>query len=59
MSSIGLPAPGQKFVPRASMGQVARQVVEVYESVTASGEKVREDARGQVVGRLARRGRRA
>lgn len=35
---------------------VARRVVEVYESVTVTGEKVTEDLRGQLVGRLARGG---
>ena len=35
---------------------VAKRVVEVYESVTVTGEKVTEDLRGQLVGRLARGG---
>lgn len=35
---------------------VAKRVVEVYESVTVTGEKVSEDLRGQLVGRLARGG---
>ncbi|MBI1377125.1 MAG: glycosyltransferase [Frankiales bacterium] len=34
---------------------VARRVVEVYEAVTVTGEKVREDFRGQVIGRLSTR----
>ncbi len=46
------------WVQRFDWDHVARQVVEVYESVTASGEKVREDIRGQLVGRLSRRHRR-
>jgi phosphatidylinositol alpha-mannosyltransferase len=33
---------------------VARRVVEVYEAVTGTGEKVTEDFRGQLVGRFAR-----
>lgn len=33
---------------------VAREVEQVYESVTVSGEKVENDMRGQFVGRLAR-----
>ena len=33
---------------------VAREIEQVYESVTASGEKVENDMRGQLVGRLAR-----
>ena len=33
---------------------VARRIVEVYESVAATGEKVSEDMRGQLVGRLSR-----
>jgi phosphatidylinositol alpha-mannosyltransferase len=33
---------------------VARRVVEVYEAVSATGEKVAEDMRGQLVGRLVR-----
>ena len=33
---------------------VARHVLEVYEAVTVSGEKVSEDFRGQLVGRLSR-----
>ena len=33
---------------------VARRVVEVYEAVTVTGEKVSEDFRGQLVGRLVR-----
>ncbi len=35
---------------------VAKRIVEVYESVTVTGEKVTEDLRGQLVGRLARGG---
>ena len=48
-------AAGRAFVQRFDWVQVAKQVVEVYESVTTSGEKVREDFRGQLVGRLSRR----
>lgn len=48
---------GRAFVQRFDWDQVARQVVEVYESVTTTGEKVREDIRGQLVGRLSRRDR--
>ena len=33
---------------------VAQRVVEVYEAVTVTGEKVTEDFRGQVIGRLSR-----
>ncbi len=33
---------------------VARRVLEVYEAVTVTGEKVTEDFRGQVIGRLSR-----
>jgi phosphatidylinositol alpha-mannosyltransferase len=33
---------------------VARRVVEVYESVTVTGERVTEDFRGQLIGRLSR-----
>jgi phosphatidylinositol alpha-mannosyltransferase len=33
---------------------VAKRVVEVYEAVTVTGEKVTEDFRGQIVGRLSR-----
>ena len=33
---------------------VARRVVEVYEAVTVTGEKVTEDFRGQVIGRFSR-----
>ncbi|HET8970744.1 MAG TPA: glycosyltransferase family 4 protein [Candidatus Nanopelagicales bacterium] len=50
---------GLQYVQRFDWDQVAQAVVEVYESVTVAGEKVREDARGQVVGRLARGGWRA
>lgn len=35
---------------------VAQRVVEVYEAVTVTGEKVTEDMRGQLVGRFARGG---
>jgi phosphatidylinositol alpha-mannosyltransferase len=35
---------------------VAQRVVEVYEAVTVTGEKVSEDMRGQLVGRFARGG---
>ncbi len=35
-------------------GRVAREVVDVYESVTIVGGKVQCDLRGQIVGRLAR-----
>lgn len=50
-------AAGQAYVQRFDWVQVAKQVVEVYESVTTTGEKVREDFRGQLVGRLSRRDR--
>ena len=33
---------------------VAREIEQVYQSVTVSGEKVENDMRGQLVGRLAR-----
>ena len=35
---------------------VARRVVEVYDAVTVTGERVTEDMRGQLVGRFARGG---
>lgn len=35
---------------------IARRIEAVYDSVTVPGEKVRVDLRGQLVGRLARRG---
>jgi phosphatidylinositol alpha-mannosyltransferase len=35
-------------------GRVTREIVDVYRSVRSPGEKVREDMRGQFVGRLAR-----
>jgi hypothetical protein len=38
--------------------RVAREVLAVYESVTVSGDKVRVDLRGQIVGRLSGRGAR-
>lgn len=50
-------AAGHAYVQRFDWVQVAKQVVEVYESVTTTGEKVREDFRGQLVGRLSRRDR--
>jgi hypothetical protein len=34
--------------------RVGREVVAVYESVVLPGVKVKEDLRGQIVGRLAR-----
>ena len=34
---------------------VAARIVDVYESVTVAGERVTEDLRGQVIGRLSRR----
>jgi len=34
---------------------VAARIVDVYESVTVTGERVTEDLRGQVIGRLSRR----
>lgn len=55
----GLAEAGRAYVRRFDWEQVARQVEEVYLSVTVSGEKVREDIRGQLVGRLSRRDQRA
>lgn len=39
-------------------GTVAQDVLAVYQSVTAGAQPVQEDLRGQIVGRLAGRGRR-
>jgi phosphatidylinositol alpha-mannosyltransferase len=55
LARIGLA--GRDYVQRFDWQLVARKVVEVYESVTTTGEKVREDLRGQLVGRMSRRGR--
>ncbi len=45
---------GHAVAARYDWVRVAKDIVNVYESVTVSGERVREDLRGQVVGRLAR-----
>jgi phosphatidylinositol alpha-mannosyltransferase len=41
-------------VSQYDWAQVARQVIAVYETVTWSGLKVREDSRGQALGRFTR-----
>ena len=49
-----LSAAGLVHVQRYDWASVARRVVEVYEAVTVTGEKVQEDFRGQLIGRLSR-----
>jgi phosphatidyl-myo-inositol alpha-mannosyltransferase len=49
-----LRAAGSEAVGRYDWESVARQVVAVYETVTWSGLKVREDSRGQAFGRFTR-----
>jgi phosphatidylinositol alpha-mannosyltransferase len=48
---------GREVVQRYDWETVGRDIVAVYETVTASGVKVREDGRGQALGRLHRLGR--
>jgi phosphatidylinositol alpha-mannosyltransferase len=43
-----------QVVRRYDWASVAAEVVEVYETVTVSGAKVREDSRGQALGRFTR-----
>ena len=49
-----LAAAGRARAHEYDWATVARRVVEVYEAVSATGEKVTEDMRGQLVGRLVR-----
>ena len=45
---------GRERAAEFDWSTVARRVVEVYEAVTVSGERVTEDLRGQLVGQLSR-----
>jgi phosphatidylinositol alpha-mannosyltransferase len=45
---------GRERAAEFDWATVARRVVEVYEAVTVTGERVTEDLRGQLVGRLSR-----
>lgn len=47
---------GRDVVQRYDWRTVGRDIVAVYETVTASGVRVREDVRGQALGRLPRLG---
>jgi phosphatidyl-myo-inositol alpha-mannosyltransferase len=49
-----LSAAGRERAAEFDWSTVARRVVEVYEAVTVTGERVTEDLRGQLVGRLSR-----
>jgi phosphatidylinositol alpha-mannosyltransferase len=49
-----LAAAGRERAAEFDWSTVARRVVEVYEAVTVTGERVTEDLRGQLVGRLSR-----
>ena len=49
-----LAAEGRRRAKEFDWETVARRVVEVYDAVTVTGEKVTEDFRGQLVGRLSR-----
>jgi phosphatidyl-myo-inositol alpha-mannosyltransferase len=49
-----LVAAGRERAREFDWETVARRVVEVYDAVTVTGEKVTEDFRGQVIGRLSR-----
>jgi phosphatidylinositol alpha-mannosyltransferase len=49
-----LAAAGRERALEFDWSTVARRVVEVYEAVTVTGERVTEDLRGQLVGRLSR-----
>ena len=51
-----LSAEGRMRAQEYDWETVARRVVEVYDAVTVTGEKVTEDMRGQLVGRFARGG---
>ncbi len=46
---------GERRARHFDWSRIAREVVDVYESVAVSGETVQVDLRGQLVGRLARR----
>lgn len=48
---------GRARVRRYDWASVSEDVLHVYESVITGQQKVEEDLRGQIVGRLARRGR--
>jgi len=48
---------GRVRVRRYDWASVSEDVLHVYESVVSGQQKVEEDLRGQIVGRLARRGR--
>jgi phosphatidylinositol alpha-mannosyltransferase len=50
-----LAASGRERAREFDWQTVAARIVDVYESVTVSGEPVTEDLRGQVIGRLSRR----
>jgi phosphatidylinositol alpha-mannosyltransferase len=50
-----LSASGRQRALEFDWQTVAARVVDVYESVTVTGERVTEDLRGQVIGRLSRR----
>lgn len=49
----GLIAAGSQRVMRFDWDHVVDDVLAVYDSVTISGEKVHEDLRGQIIGRLS------
>jgi len=53
----GLVAAGLERVQLFDWSRVTREIVDVYRSVRSPGEKVAEDLRGQLVGRLANRSR--
>jgi phosphatidylinositol alpha-mannosyltransferase len=50
-----LSASGRERALEFDWQSVAARIVDVYESVTVTGERVTEDLRGQVIGRLSRR----
>jgi phosphatidylinositol alpha-mannosyltransferase len=50
-----LAAAGARRVAAYDWRTVAGDLIDVYASVTAGQSRVREDLRGQIVGRLARR----
>jgi len=50
-----LAASGRERALEFDWQTVAARIVDVYESVTVTGERVTEDLRGQVIGRLSRR----
>jgi phosphatidyl-myo-inositol alpha-mannosyltransferase len=47
---------GERRARHFDWSRIAREIVDVYESVAVTGESVQVDLRGQLVGRLARRG---